>query len=74
MSDPKGATQTAEPTVAAEPSTESSDDPETVEIEYEVVTDGMSVTHLSYVDIVSLSVTGMGAATSTNTNGGGAKP
>jgi hypothetical protein len=73
-------------------------DPDMVTIEYQVVTDGMSVTHLSYVDVVdgdpvmveslgspppfahviqlpkgedfdlrSLSVTGMGAATSTTT-------
>lgn len=68
---PNVATQTAEPTVAAEPPTDSSYDPETVEIEYEVVTDGMSVTHLPYVYLVSLSVTEMGAATSTTTKGGG---
>lgn len=73
-------------------------DPNMVTIEYQVVTDGMSVTHLSYVDVVDgapvmmeslgspppfahvirlpkgegfdlgkLSVTGMGAATSTMT-------
>lgn len=73
-------------------------DPRLVTIEYQVITDGMSVTHLSYVDIVEgepvmkeslgspppfahviqvpkdddfdleqLSVTGMGAATSTTT-------
>lgn len=95
---PIGTTHAAQPTVAAEPPPDSSYDPETVEIEYEVVTDGMSVTHLSYVDVVngapamveslgtpppfryafrlpkqsavdlvSLSVTGMGAATSTTT-------
>jgi hypothetical protein len=74
-------------------------DPDMVTIEYQVLTDGMSVTHLSYVDIVDgspvmmeslgspppfthviqlpkdedfdlrqLSVTGMGAATSTTTS------
>ena len=73
-------------------------DPDLVTIEYEIVTDGMSVTHLSWVDVVDgaptmmeklgtpppfehviqlpkdepfdlteLSVTGMGAATSTTT-------
>lgn len=73
-------------------------DPDKVTIEYQIVTDGMSVTHLSYVDVVdgapvmveslgtpppfahviqlpksedfdlrALSVTGMGAATSTTT-------
>jgi len=73
-------------------------DPSMVTIEYQVITDGMSVTHLSYVDVVDgapvmteslgspppfahviqlpksdsfdlgkLSVTGMGAATSTTT-------
>ena len=73
-------------------------DPDLTTIEYEIVTDGMSVTHLSWVDVVDgspvmveklgtpppfrhviqlpkdeafdltdLSVTGMGAATSTTT-------
>lgn len=73
-------------------------DPEMITVEYEITTDGMSVTHLSYVDVIdgmpemveklgtpppfrhviqvpksekfdleTLSVTGMGAATSTTT-------
>lgn len=73
-------------------------DPEMITVEYEITTDGMSVTHLSYVDVIdrtpemveklgtpppfrhviqipksddfdllTLSVTGMGAATSTET-------
>lgn len=99
--EPLGTTAFAENqegSAAGDPPTEFTYDPQMVTIEYEVVTDGMSVTHLSYVDVVDgvpamveslgtpppfrhtfqlpqqtgidvsdLSVTGMGAATSSTT-------